>query len=307
MVCSKLGGVLRALPLLCLLAVALAGCGDDAASGDAPVRVVATTGQAADFAREVGGERVAVTGLLAPNADPHEFEVRPDDLKALSDADLIVRSGGDLDDWLEGAIDSSGSDAPAITLADHVELIEGDPHWWQDPHNAIAAVAALRGALIDADPAGADAYRRNAAAYTAELRRLDRAVRACIDRVPAAQRTLVTTHDALGHYARRYGIRVVGAVIPSRSTVAQPSAGDAAALVETIRREGVRAVFAESSVNPDVEAAIARDAGAEVGRALWADTLGPAGSDGATYVESIASNTAALVDGFTGGEVTCRP
>jgi zinc/manganese transport system substrate-binding protein len=310
MVCSNLGGVLRALLavlLLPLLAAAAAGCGDSAASGAAPVGVVATTGQAADFAREVGGDRVHVTGLLAPNADPHAFEVRPDDVKALAGADLIVRSGGDLDDWLDGAIDSSGSDAPAITLADHVEIVDDDPHWWQDPHNAIAAVAALRDALAQADPDGADTYRRNAAAYTRELERLDRAVRGCIDRVPVAQRTLVTTHDALGYYARRYGIRVVGAVIPSRSTVAQPSAGEVAELVDTIRREGVRAVFAESSVNPDVEAAIARDAGAQVGRALWADTLGPGDSDGATYVDSIASNTAALVDGFTGGKVACRP
>jgi zinc/manganese transport system substrate-binding protein/manganese/iron transport system substrate-binding protein len=298
--------VLRVLPLL-LLAVLLAGCGGVDASGEAPVRVVATTGQAADFARAVGGDRVAVTGLLAPNADPHEFEVRPDDVKALADADLVVRSGGDLDEWLDGALDSSGSDAPQITLADHVEIVDDDPHWWQDPGNAVAAVAALRDALAGADPAGAAAYRRNAAAYTRELAQLDERVRACIDRVPAAQRTLVTTHDALGYFARRYDIRVVGAVIPSRSTVAQPSAGEVAELVDTIRREGVRAVFAESSVNADVEAAIARDAGATVGRALWADTLGPADSDGATYVDSIASNTEALVDGFTGGEVSCRP
>jgi zinc/manganese transport system substrate-binding protein/manganese/iron transport system substrate-binding protein len=295
----------RLLPLL-LLALLAAGCGSDAA-GDAPVRVVATTGQAADFAREVGGDRVHVTGLLAPNADPHEFEVRPDDVKALADADLVVSSGGDLDEWLDGAIDSAGTDAPAITLADHVEVVDDDPHWWQDPRNAIAAVAAVRDALAGADPAGAAAYRANAAAYTRALERLDARVRACIDEVPKAQRTLVTTHDALGYFARRYGIRVVGAVIPSRSTVAQPSAGEVAALVDTIRREGVRAVFAESSVNADVEAAIAHDAGAKVGKALWADTLGPEGSDGATYVDSIASNTAALVDGFSGGEVACRP
>jgi ABC-type Zn uptake system ZnuABC Zn-binding protein ZnuA len=307
MVCSKLSAVLRALLLLPLLAAVLAGCGDDSASGDAPLRVVATTGQAADFARQVGGDRVQVTGLLAPNADPHEYEMRPDDVKALADADVLVRSGGDLDDWLDGAIESAGNDAPVLTLADHVEVVDGDPHWWQDPHNAIAATAAVRDALAAADPDGARAYRRNAAAYEAELRALDRRVRACLAKVPAAQRTLVTTHDALGYYARRYGIRVVGAVIPSRSTVAQPSAGDVTALVDTIRREGVRAVFAESSVNADVEAAIARDAGAKVGRALWADTLGPENSDGATYVDSIASNTAALVDGFSGGKVACRP
>ena len=95
--------------------------------------------------------------------------------------------------------------------------------------------------------------------------------------MPAADRTLVTTHDALGYYARRYGIRVVGAVIPSRSTVAQPSAGEIAELVATIRRERVKAIFAESSVNPDVEEAIARESGARVGQALWADTLGPGG------------------------------
>jgi ABC-type Zn uptake system ZnuABC Zn-binding protein ZnuA len=307
MVCSKLGGVLRVLLLLPLLAAVLAGCGASTASDDGRMQVVATTGQAADFAREVGGDQVRVTGLLAPNADPHEFEVRPDDVKALGGADLVVRSGGDLDDWLEGAIDSAGSDAPTVTLADHVEVVDDDPHWWQDPHNAIAAVAALRDAFADADPPGAATYRRNAAAYTRELEGLDERVRACLAKVPAAQRTLVTTHDALGYYARRYGIRVVGTVIPSRSTVAQPSAGDVAALVDTIRREGVRAVFAESSVNADVEKAIARDAGAKVGRALWADTLGPADSDGATYLDSIASNTAALVDGFSGGEVACRP
>jgi ABC-type Zn uptake system ZnuABC Zn-binding protein ZnuA len=298
---SRVGALLL---LLCLPLVP--ACGDEAA-GDSGLHVVATTGQAADFARAVAGERAHVSGLMPPNADPHAFEFRPDDVKDLSGAKLVVRSGGDLDDWLDGAIDSSGADTRVLTLADHVESDGDDPHWWQDPRNAIAAVAAIRDALIDADPEGAGAYRRNAAAYTRRLAQLDRQVAACIGKVPAAQRTLVTTHDSLGFYARRYGIRVVGAVIPSRSTAAQPSAGEVSELVETIRREDVKAIFAESSVNPDVEVAIARESGARVGRALWADALGPEGSDGATYIDSIASNTAALVDGFSGGEIACRP
>jgi ABC-type Zn uptake system ZnuABC Zn-binding protein ZnuA len=303
----------RALVFLLLLCAPLASaaCGSEAGghtpAGGEPLQVVATTGQAADFARAVGGDRVEVSGLLAPNADPHEFEVRPDDVKALARAQVVVSSGGDLDHWLGGAIDSSGTDARVLTLADHVRVSEGDPHWWQDPRNAVLAVAALRDAFVAADPPGAAAYRRAAAGYTERLIRLDHAVAACMAKVPRAQRTLVTTHDALGYYARRYGIRVVGAVIPSRSTVAQPSAGEIAALVETIRREHVKAVFAESSVKPDVEEALAREAGARIGRALWADTLGPKGSDGATYIDSIASNTAALVDGFTGGSTECRP
>jgi ABC-type Zn uptake system ZnuABC Zn-binding protein ZnuA len=306
--------MLRAALLLAAVAcVLLTACGSDdgtgqaARSGGTHLRVVATTTQAADFARQVGGDRAAVVGLLSANSDPHEYEVRPSDVKAVIKAQLVVRSGGELDHWLDGAIDSSGTDAKLLMLGDHVALRGDDPHWWQDPRNAIAAVAALRDALVAADPDGAADYRRRAAAYTTRLQRLDAAVAACIAKVPAAQRTLVTTHDALGYYARRYGIRVVGAVIPALTTAAQPSAGEISELIATIRREHVKAVFAESSVNSKVEAAIAHESGARLGRALWADTLGPRGSDGATYVDSIASNTAAMVDGFTGGAVRCRP
>lgn len=282
-----------------------AACGTETAGGGGTLNVVATTGQAADFARVVGAERVRVTALLAPNADPHAFEIRPNDVSALGDADLVVRSGGELDDWLEGAIDSSGGDAPVLTLADTVS--DDDPHWWQDPRHVIAAVTALGDALAAADRSGAGAYRRAAARYVGRLERLDEAVERCIARLPSAERTLVTTHDALGSYARRYGIRIVGTVIPSRSTAGQPSAGEIAALVQTIRRERVRAIFPERSLSPDVEEAIARESGARVGRPLWADALGPEGSDGATYVDSITANTAALVEGLSGGATACRP
>jgi zinc/manganese transport system substrate-binding protein/manganese/iron transport system substrate-binding protein len=143
------------------------------------------------------------------------------------------------------------------------------------------------------------------AAYVARLKRLDAGVRACMDRVPAPERKLVTSHDALGYYAKRYDIRVIGTVIPALTTAAQPSAGDVAKLVDTIKREGVQTIFAESSVNPKVEAAIARETGATIGPALWADSLGPKGSSGATYIGSIEANTRALVGGFTGGAVDC--
>lgn len=299
--------VARVLIVLLALA-ALTGCGEDdrgAAAGDR-VKVVATTTQAADLVRNVGGDRVEVVGLLAPNSDPHEYEVRPRDLQALVDADLVVRSGGDLDDWLKEAIEGSGSEAPVLTLIDGVRTIGDDPHWWQNPRNAIRAVAEIERALSAADPAGATTYAADADRYDARLRRLDRAVAACIAKVPATQRKLVTTHDALASYAQRYGIEVIGAVIPSLSTSGQPSAGETAQLIRTIREEDVRAIFAESSVNAKVEEAIARETGARVGKALWADSLGPPGSDGATYVASIASNTRALVDGFTGGEQSCE-
>jgi ABC-type Zn uptake system ZnuABC Zn-binding protein ZnuA len=320
--------------LLCATAL-VSACGDDdsSAAGDASLTVVATTTQAADLARAVGGDRARVVGLLPANADPHDYEVRPDDVKELTDAGLVIRSGGDLDDWLASAIDSSGTDAPELTLIDHVETREGghehgheeeehaaeeeeehaegeedgeiDPHWWQDPHNAEAAVAEIEKALSKADPDGAATYARNADAYTANLKALDTAVAKCIDQIPPAQRKLVTTHDALGYYAARYGLEVVGAVIPALTTQAQASAGEVDELIETIRHERVKAIFAESSINPKLERVIADESGAQVGKALWADTLGPEGSDGDTYLKSIASNTRAIADGLSGGAVSC--
>jgi ABC-type Zn uptake system ZnuABC Zn-binding protein ZnuA len=298
----------RSIVAVLVAAVALlaAACGEDDSGGSAGgFEVVATTTQAADLARNVAGDRATVTGLMAANADPHEYEVRPRDIEALVEAGLIVRSGGDLDEWLQEAIEGSGTEAPALTLIDHVRTRPDDPHWWQDPRNAERAVAAIRDALAQADPEGAAEYRANAAAYLARIRALDRAVEQCMAKVPAERRKLVTTHDALGYYAERYGIEVVGTVIPALTTAGQPSAGETAELVETIRDEGVETIFAESSVDPTVEAAIAREAGARVGGELWADTLGPQGSSGATYLESIAANTRALVDGFTGGARSC--
>src|SRR5207244_12541619 len=124
-----------------------------------------------------------------------------------------------------------------------------DPHWWHDPRNAEAAVAAIRDALVRADPTHAPLFRRNAASYLARLRGLDTRIAACFARVRRAERRLVTDHDAFSYFAARYGIDVVGAVIPSQVTQAQPSAGDTARLIALARREHVRAIFPESSLN----------------------------------------------------------
>src|SRR5215213_1681685 len=123
--------VSRLLLLAALAALApLAACGDDDDGGAGGPRVVATTTQAADLARAVAGDRAHVTGLLPPNTDPHDYEVRPHDARALAHAALVVRSGGDLDHWLTDAIAASGTDAPVLTLSRHVRREGDDPHWW---------------------------------------------------------------------------------------------------------------------------------------------------------------------------------
>lgn len=168
--------------------------------------------------------------------------------------------------------------------ADEEHVEEGiDPHWWQNPRNAILAVAAIRDALTEADPEGSGAYKRNAAGYTERLERLDNEIARCMEKVPSAQRKLVTTHDALGYFAQRYDVEVVGALVPSLSTQAQPSSKDINALVDQIRDEGVNAIFPETVLNDRLEQAVSRETGASVGSELWADSLGDKGSSGDTY------------------------
>jgi len=293
-------------PVLALIALAVAACGGDAADA-AGTTVVATTTQAADLARNVAGERAATVGIIPPDADPHEYELRPRDVQAIAEATLVIRSGGDLDEWLEEALDAAGDpDAETLTLIDHVDADEqADPHWWHDPRNAVRAVRAIERALAAGDRANAGAYARNAERYIGEIEALDGRIAACMEKIPAGERKLVTTHDSLGYLADRYGIEVVGAVIPSRSTRGQASAGETARLVETIRREGVRTVFTESSLSAEVEEAIARDAGVALGEPLYADTLGRAGTPGGTYLDALAHNAQALAAGFTGRPDAC--
>jgi zinc/manganese transport system substrate-binding protein len=304
---------LRRLPALIALLAAvavIAGCGSDSGSSDAAVTAVATTPQVADLVRHVGGKRVDVHGVLAAGADPHGYEPRPSDAASIAEAAVVFKSGGEVDDWLDDLVDEAGGDAKVVELIDSVDTLEDaqgvtDPHWWQDPRNAVLAVKAIERALSQADPDGRTVYQRNAVRYTRRLQRLDARVASCLAKVPDAKRKIVTTHDSLGYLARRYDVEVIGSVIPSLSTQAQPSAGDIADLVDQVRSEGVEAVFPEAGADERLERALSRDAGAEVGAPLYADTLGEEGSGAETYVEAMAANAEALTEGMSGGRVHC--
>ena len=176
-----------------------------------------------------------------------------------------------------------------------------DPHWWQDPRNAVAAVETIRDELSEADPADAAAYEENAAAYISEIQRSDLAIAGCMNFLPDSARKLVTSHDSLGYFADRYDIEVVGAAVPALSTQAQPSSGETADLVELIQEEDVRAVFPEAGLSGDLESAIADEADVAVGGDLYADALGEEGTAGDTYLGALHANASALVEGLSNG------
>lgn len=311
------GPALAALAGLVALTALIPGCAGSGSGNGNGLDVVATTTQIGDWVGEVGGDAVSVHQILQPNTDPHEYEPRPSDVAATAEAKLVFESGDNLDEWMDQVVSESGSDATVVDLGAIVpdrlpgedsgaEASRYDPHWWHDPRNAEAAVGKIERRLAAADPAHKKQFERNASAYLTKLRKLDAGIAACLGSVPRNQRKLVTDHDAFGYFANRYGIEVLGAVIPSQTTQAQPSAKDLSELIALIEREGVKAVFPESSLSPKVAETIAEQTGASADYTLYGDTLGPSGSDGATYLGMEETNADAMVRGFTGGAHGCR-
>jgi ABC-type Zn uptake system ZnuABC Zn-binding protein ZnuA/ABC-type Mn2+/Zn2+ transport system permease subunit len=303
---------LLAAAVLAVVALIVAGCAGGTGAKPGQIEVVATTTQIADFVSNVGDGAVAVDRILQPNTDPHAYEPRPSDVVATAEAKLVFVSGDELDSWMEKVVDDSGSSAEVVDLGAAVpdrlpgaEASRYDPHWWHDPRNAEAAVREIERRLVAADPTHRRRFERNARAYLARLRALDAGIARCLGSIPPARRKLVTDHDAFGYFAHRYGIDVVGAVIPSQTTEGQPSAKDLRELVETIEREHVRAVFPESSVSAAVAEQIAGQTGASAEYTLYGDTLGPSGTPASTYVGMERANAEAMARGFTGGRRGC--
>jgi ABC-type Zn uptake system ZnuABC Zn-binding protein ZnuA/ABC-type Mn2+/Zn2+ transport system permease subunit len=297
----------RVAPAAALLAafVALAGCGSS--GGDGRPKVVATTMQLADFARQVGGGRVEVRGLLDSSTDPHEYEPTPSDADAVAEADVVVRNGAGLDDWLGDLLQSAGGDAKQVDATDGIRLLpsaggrfDGDPHAWHDPANAKRMVAAIAAALAKADPPGAATYRANAARYERRIDAMATRIRALFARVPRARRNLVTSHDSLGYFARAYGVNVVGSVLPTLTTGTDPSGQQVRRLVDDIRRAHVTTIFTERGVSAKLERQVAGEAGARVSTSLYADVLGAPGSGADTFVGAEVRNAEAMVGAWRG-------
>lgn len=274
-----------------------------AARAAGKLRVVASFSILADLTRQVGGEAVTVEALVGPDRDVHVYEPRPRDLRLLMAASMLVRNGLGLEGWMDrltGAADFKGTVVVAAnkvtprTMQEAGGAIATDPHAWQDPRNAILYVQAIAAGLAATDPADAAAFRASAERCAAEIMQADAWIEATLRPIPAAQRRIITTHDAFGYYGARYGIEFLSA--EGISTEFEPSARAIAALVKQIRREKVRAVFIENMTSPRMAQMLARETGATLGGTVYSDALSPAGGPAATYLEMLRHNTTLFAD-----------
>jgi zinc/manganese transport system substrate-binding protein len=299
---------LLAAIVLTTLAVTLAasGCGASGSTGDGRPTVVATTSILGDLVRRVGGDAINVEVLMPPGADPHEFEASASQAARMRGASLIIANGLGLEERLASTLDSARADgAPVFDVGDELDpqpLLDGaadsvDPHVWLDPER-MATTAGLVATRI-ADTTGVDrtTLEANAAAYADEARRAGTEADAILAAVPAERRVLVTNHDALGYFARRFDLRILGAAIPGGSTLAEPSAATIRRLADVLRASGVDAVFSESTVSPRIIATVAQEVGQEVKVVeLPTDSLGEPGSGFASYPELITTIAHRIAD-----------
>jgi manganese/zinc/iron transport system substrate-binding protein len=306
------------ISIVLLATLALAACSSASEkAGDIAerrVQVVTTIGMIADVAEHVGGERVNVVGLMGPGTDPHLYKASEGDVQRLAEADLILYNGLHLEAKMGEVLERmTGQGVTTVAVAQVIpeaqrlqpEAFEGhyDPHVWFEVPLWMMVVGAVRDALIEVDPGSADLYQANAQAYLEELGALHAYVQEQASRIPAAQRVLITAHDAFNYFGRAYGFQVRG--LQGISTESEAGTGDVQDLATFIAERQVPAIFVESSVPvrniEAVQAAVqAKGFQVEIGGELFSDAMGDAGTQEGTYIGMVRHNIDTIAGAFLG-------
>jgi zinc/manganese transport system substrate-binding protein len=275
-----------------------------ATAANAPMQAVASFSILADMVRHVGGNRVSVTSVVPPEGDAHGYQIRPTDARAVMAAGLVVVNGLGLDDWMQrlvrsvafkGTLTVASAELTPRTLPGSAAT---DPHAWQDPRNGAFYARAIGEGLAAADPAGATAYRSAASRFAEDILRMDAWISEQFATIPANARRTITTHDAFGYFAARFGIEFLSA--QGLSTEAEPSAKAIAALITQIKREKIRAVFIENMTDPRLARMLARESGAILGGTVYSDALSKTGGPASTYLDMLRHNTTLFVAAMRG-------
>jgi zinc/manganese transport system substrate-binding protein len=261
-----------------------------------PLEAVASFTVIADMVRNVGGERVHVTSLIGPNGDPHVYEPTPADAQSLRKADVVFVSGLHLEGWLDRLIKASGYKGESVVLSAGIQTRSmeedgkriTDPHAWNSAANGVIYTRNVIAALTRADPEGAGVYKANGEHYIAQLQALDSYARAQIQSIPAAQRKVLTSHDAFGYFGDAYGVTFLSPL--GFSTESEASAADVGKLIRQIKAENVSAYFFENSGDPRLVRQIADASGARPGGELYVESLSPADGPAASYAQMFRYN-----------------
>lgn len=268
------------------------------------LKVVVSNTILADITRRIGGDAIDVTGLLQPGNDPHTYEPVPRDTTLLARADLIIVNGYNLEPAIEKLALSAQTHAAILKAGEVIPPLKlnkaPDPHVWGNARNGIIMAQAIQQELCQLKPSDCPQFQANSQSLAKELTQLDTWIRQQIATIPVEQRQLVTTHDAFQYYSQAYGIPVLGTLI-GISTEEQPSARTVQTLSQAIKASGVPVIFTETTTNSSLLETVATEAGARLSnRPLYADAIGPTGSNATSYTQMLAANTQTIVQELGG-------
>jgi manganese/zinc/iron transport system substrate-binding protein len=297
---------------LCLATLALASCSRPLAGpaeiAARPINVTTTVGMIADIVKNVGGDRVIVTGLMGAGVDPHLYKPSARDILRLDDADIIFYGGLHLEGRMAEVFEKLAKLKPVFAVSENIPQarlrkpieFEGnfDPHIWFDVTLWIEAVRAINTELSKLDPQHAAQYQQNTDVYLKKLDELHRYTQAQIGSIPDNARVLITAHDAFGYFGAQYGMTVRG--LQGASTATEAGAGDVRELASFIAERKIKAIFVESSVPAAtveaVRAAVqARGWDVKIGGSLFSDAMGNAGTVEGTYIGMVRHNVDVIV------------
>lgn len=281
--------------LALITSLSLAACGgDESVSAGDGVLVIATTSVLGDIASEVIGAAGTVEVLVPLGADPHMYQPSSREAADLRRADLVISIGFDLEEGLGDILDAAASDGVTVLeiapLVDPLPRSDGtiDPHVWLDPIRMAQAATHIASSLDLITPGS---WQDRAETYARALHGVDDEIRTLLADLPPERRKLITNHDALGYFADRYDLEIVGVVIPGGTTLATPSSSDIAAIVGLLDELQVPAIFAETTEPSQVAATISMELDSAVAVVeLYTGSLGPADTEAATLIGMLRLN-----------------
>jgi zinc/manganese transport system substrate-binding protein len=286
----------QGLTWLGTLLLLVAACSTPSNGGET-ITVVATTTVWGDVVANVVGDDGEVVVLMPVGADAHDFQLSSQQAALLTTADLVVANGLLLEEGMQGALAADGGNI--LELGEFLEPLRSDPHVWMDPIRVARSAGLIAERLMEVRPEVN--WQEQADTYAAMLQAADLEIQETLSVVPPEQRKLVTNHEALGYFADRYGFEVVGSVIPGGTTLAQPSSAELAALVATMREEGVTVIFAETIDGTALAEAVASELGEEATVVeLFTESLGAPGSGADTVVGMLVTNAHLIADALAG-------
>jgi zinc/manganese transport system substrate-binding protein len=286
---------------ICLL---LAACQPASSQPNGLPFVMATESFLGDIAQNVAGSRIKIDTLLPVMVDPHEYQPKPQDVAKLAQTQVLIINGLGYEAWLQKTLDNLGGQRQLVVATNGlVSAVDpsgqnpaGDPHMWMNPLDAINYVNQIQDGLTQADPGGKDIYAKNADVYIVKLRALDLWVKSQVSELPLDKRLLVTNHDALGYFATAYDFKIIGAIIPSVTTDASPSAQQLAGLIDTIKRSGARAIFLDIGENQKLAQQIASETGVKVVTDLYVESISGPNGPAPTYIDMIKHDVKVILD-----------